>query len=91
MDFVLMVYRSPNADLAGERVQSFLWGRAQQGQTYVPGKESPQSRDERVMGIIQGVERHFSNCYSAQKQSKGGHSGPPSTVNADLNGVGQQF
>lgn len=101
-----MTYRSPNADSAGERVQSFLYDTTQQGHTYATGKESPQSRGERVKRTIRGVERHFPNLSSTREVAQTGQSGTPpkgitntvgedhthsdSTV-ADLNGVGQQF
>lgn len=102
----LMAYHSPNADHAGDRVQSFLWEQTRQGQYYVPGKDSPHSRDERVKRTIQGVEAHFPNSSSIQRQAQGGQGGTPAKVttntdghedahynsmSADLNGVGQQF
>lgn len=88
---VLMVYRSPNANHAGERVQLFLWDQTQQGQTYVPGVESFKSRGERVKGMIRGVEEHFPSSPSVQMRTQRGQAGAPSAENADLNGVGQQF
>lgn len=96
-----MVDRSPNTDRGGERGQSFLWDQTQQGGPYVLGKEAKQSRAERVKRTIQGVEQQFPNPSSAQGQAQGGQSSAPSNstqhyyayngMNADLNGVGQQF
>ncbi|KAG6357571.1 hypothetical protein INS49_013448 [Diaporthe citri] len=96
---------TPNADRGGERVQSFLWDQTQQGNAYVPGKEAKQSRAERVKRTIQGVEQQFPNPSSAQGLAQGGQPNAPSNfttntaqhyytyngMNAELNGVGQQF
>lgn len=101
-----MTDHSGDADLAQNRVQSFLWGTTQPGDTYVPGKESKQSRSKRVKKVIQGIGEQFPNPHPPHGQAQGGQSSGPSnaTANAaehhytycngttaDLNGVGQQF
>lgn len=76
---------SPNADRSGERVQFLFSNQTQQGHTYVPGKESRQSRAERRQKAIQGAEAQFPNTPSAQGHTY--HNG----MTGDLAGVGQQF
>lgn len=80
-----MTEHSSSTNLAGARVQSPLLDQTQQGHTYVPGKESKQSRAERVKKAIQSVEEKFPNTPSAQDHPS--HS----DMTEDLNGVGQQF
>lgn len=103
---MLIVPHSLNMDRAEERVQSFLWDQTQQGDTYVPGRENPQSRSKRLERTLKCVNGQFNNSSSAQKQAQGEQSGIPSKVtanttghecthyngmSADLYGVGQQF
>lgn len=101
-----MVDYSSHADRGEEGVQSSLWDQTQQGDTYVPGKDSPQSRVERVKKIVQDVKGQLPNLSPTRDQTQGGKCSTPSklTTNtagydytrhngmiADLNGIGQQF
>lgn len=70
---------------AQDRVQSFLWDTTQQGTTFVPGKESKQSRANRINTTIQAVDHHFSSPSVTQQGAAHNAASP------DLNGVGQQF
>lgn len=81
-ELLLMTCRSGDKSSAQDRVQSYLWGTTQQGNTFVPGQETRQDRANRVNTTIQAVDRHFPGPYVAQ-QGNG--------ASADLNGVGQQF
>lgn len=105
-EVLLTVYHSQNADHAGDRVQSFLSDQTQQGYTYIPLKETTQSRDKRIKRVIQDTKRHFPDSSSAHWQAQGGKSSAPSgaTTNTagheytyhgrsaiDLYGIGQQF
>lgn len=101
-----MVHLSQNAERAGERVRSFLLYQTQQGDTYVPGRETPQSRSERLERTIKSVNGQFTYSSSSPKQAQGGQFRSPSKVapnttrheytnyngmTADLYGAGQQF
>lgn len=82
---VLMTGHRRKSGLAQERVQSYLWGTTQQGTTFVPGRESQESRTNGVNTTIQAVDHHFSSLSVAQQGAA--HNG----ASSDLNGVGQQF
>lgn len=90
---VLMADRSGGRGYSQDRVQSFLWRTSQQGDTFVPGKESRQGRANRVNSAIQAIHNHFPNPSVAQQQghSSGAQGTSRNRTNADLNGVGQQF
>lgn len=101
---MLMTDHSRDTCPSWGRVQSFLWDTTQQGETFVPGRESTQSRAERVKTTIQAVDHQFSNSSVAQHQGQGTRApvGSGATTaqsqdahhnarTADLNGVGQQF
>lgn len=83
--FLLMPGRSGDRGYTQDRVQSYLWGITQQGTTFVPGKESQESRTNRVNTTMKAVDHHFSSPSAAQQGAI--HYGATS----DLNGVGQQF
>lgn len=76
-----------------DQVQSFFWTTAQQGNTFVPGKESKQSRTKRAKKAIEAIDRHFFNPAVPQQQGHGAgardstHNG----TSRDLNGISQQF
>ncbi|KAK2610120.1 hypothetical protein N8I77_003575 [Diaporthe amygdali] len=74
-----------DADLGQEQVHSYLWDTAQQGDTFILGKESKRSRTKRAKKAIKAVDHQFSNPSSAQQQGQGTHH------NADLDSVGYQF
>lgn len=93
-------------DRGGDRVQSFLWDQTQQGDTYVPGKDSLQSRAKRVKRTIQDIQEQLPSFSSAQEQTQGGQWSASwkvtnntvgqsythyNSIKADLNGIGQQF
>ncbi|KAH8768927.1 hypothetical protein F5883DRAFT_643600 [Diaporthe sp. PMI_573] len=103
---VLAFQTNPSGDtgLAQDRVQSFLWNITQQGNTFVPGKESKRGRAKRVKKTIQAVDHQFPNPHVAHQQGHGAEMPVVSGVNttehqcavhngttANLNGVGQQL
>ncbi|KAG8163127.1 hypothetical protein KVR01_007605 [Diaporthe batatas] len=85
------------------QTQSYPWTTTHQGNTFVPGRESRQSRANRVNAMIQAVDLHFPNQYivTAQQQSHEAQAGAQAQAqgggtthnraDTDLNGVGQQF
>ncbi|KAH8768928.1 hypothetical protein F5883DRAFT_643601 [Diaporthe sp. PMI_573] len=78
---------------AGHAQDQYLWDwdTAQQGETFVPGKESKHSRAKRVKKAISAVDHHFSNPSATQQQGHEAQNAPQHGANADLNSVGQQF
>jgi hypothetical protein len=69
----------------------YLWNTAQQGETYVVGKESQGSRSERIKLTIQAVHRQISSPSATNHQGHQAQNATHKRYNADLNGVGQQF
>lgn len=93
MVLVLITEDSRDADHAHDRVHSFLWDTTQHGDTFTPGKESNESRANRVNTTIQAIDHQFPNPSIAHNKSNspGVQGCPHKTAGADLNGVGQQF
>lgn len=78
---VLIIDRSRDTGLAQDRVQSFLWNITQQGNTFVPGKESKRGRAKRVKKTIQAVDHQFPNPHVAHQQGHGAEMPVVSGVN----------
>jgi hypothetical protein len=76
-----------------DRVRSLLWETTQQGDTFVPGTASEQSRSERINSTLQAVDQQFPSLSVTQQMGHGPHAknAPRNGNSADLNGVGQHF
>lgn len=89
-----MLDNRTNADRAGERGQSFFWDETEQsGNTYVPGKETKQSRAKRASRVkkaIRSCDEQFHNTSSASSNgttSPAEHDYSYDSMAADLKDV----